>query len=161
MANLYELTNDFKIIQAMIEDGQEGLEDTLESIELAIEDKLENIGKVIRNLEGETAALKAEEKRLAEKRKSIENNIKRLKQYAEDSLRTTGERKVKTRLFTFTIQKNPPSVVVDDEKLIPKRYYIEQEPKLDKRRLINELKEMNAEEMPGVRLVQKEGLRIR
>lgn len=161
MANLYELTNDFKIIQAMIEDGQEGLEDTLESIELAIEDKLENIGKVIRNLEGETAALKAEEKRLAEKRKSIENNIKRLKQYAEDSLRTTGERKVKTRLFTFTIQKNPPSVVVDDEKLIPKRYYIEQEPKLDKRKLINELKEMNAEEMPGVRLVQKEGLRIR
>lgn len=158
---LYELNEAFQNIQALIEDGEEGLEDTLESINLAIEDKLENIAKVIKNLEAEAKAFREEEKRLADRRRSIENNIKRLKGYAEEALKVTGNRKLKAGLFTFSIQKNPPSIIVEDEKLIPKRFFVEQEPKLDKRKLINELKERNIEEMPGVRLVQGEGLRIR
>lgn len=156
---LYELTADFQTIQSMIEEGQEGLEDTLESIELAIEDKLENIGKVIRNLESEANAFKEEEKRLADKRRSLENEVKNLKQYAEMQLKATGERKVKAGLFTFAIQKNPPSVVINDEKLIPERFYVPVEPKLDKASLKEMLKE--GAEIPGAELVQGEGLRIR
>src|SRR5690606_9289213 len=110
------------------------------------EDKLENIGKVIRNLEAEVNAYKEEEKRLADKRKSIENNIKNLKQYAEEALRVTGKRKVKAGLFTFSIQKNPPSVVINDEKLIPKQFYVPVEPKLDKSTIRDLLK--NGESVP-------------
>jgi len=156
---LYELNEAFQNIQALIEDGEEGLEDTLESINLAIEDKLENIGKVIKNLEAEANAFKEEEKRLVERRRSIENNIKRLKQYAEDSLKTTGQRKVKAGLFTFAIQKNPPSVKIHDEKLIPEQFFIPVEPKIDKKTLKEMLQE--GAEIPGAELVQGEGLRIR
>jgi|SRR5690625_3057404 len=159
MAKLYELTSDFMQIQEMIEEGHEGLEDTLESINLAIEEKLENIGKVIKNIEGEVAAFKAEEKRLAERRKTLENEIKNLKLYAEQQLKATGERKVKAGTFTFAIQKNPASVRVEDENMIPKNYFVEVSPKLDKTTIKDLLK--NGEKIPGVELVQGESLRIR
>lgn len=156
---LYELTESFQQIQTMIENGSEGLEDTLESIELSINDKLENIGKVIRNLEAESAAFKEEEKRLADKRKTIDNNIKNLKLYAEQSLKATGQRKVKAGLFTFNIQKNPPSIDITDKDLIPQKYYVPVEPKLDKQTIKDLLK--NGENIPGVELVQGESLRFK
>lgn len=159
MAKLYELTSDFQQIQSLIEEGQEGLEDTLESINLAIDDKLENIGKVIKNIEGEVAAFKAEEKRLAERRKTLENEIKNLKLYAEQQLKEMGERKVKAGTFTFSIQKNPASVRVEDERMIPKSFFVEVAPKLDKSTIKKMLKD--GEKIPGVELVQGESLRIR
>ncbi|MGY0692943.1 siphovirus Gp157 family protein [Virgibacillus sp. FSP13] len=159
MTTLYDLTTDFQQVQSMIEEGNDGLVDTLESINLAIEDKLENIGKVIRNLEGEAAAFKDEEKRLADKRKTIENNIKNLKLYAEQALKATGERKLKTGLFTYSIQKNPPSVNITNQELIPERFYVEVDPKLDKATIKDLLK--SGETVPGVELVQGEGLRFK
>src|SRR5690625_867010 len=143
----------------MIEDGVEGLEDTLESINLALEDKLENIGKVIRNLESEVNQFKEEEKRLADKRKAIENNIKRLKDYAEQSMIATGSKKLKTGIFTFAIQKNPTFINVGDEKAIPEKLFLPVEPKLDKKRIQPDLK--GGELVPGVQLLQPGGLRIR
>jgi len=159
MSSLYELNKDFMQVQSMIEEGQEGLQDTLESIDLAIEDKLENIGKVIRNLDGEATALKNEEKRLADKRKSIEVNIKRLKDYSEDSLAITGKDKIKAGLFTFAMQNSAPSVKITDEQLIPKRYYNEPAPVLSKKAIGEMLKE--GESVPGAELVQGRHLRIR
>lgn len=156
---LYELTSSFHQIQKMIESGEEDLTDTLESIDLAIEDKLENIGKVIRNLEAETQAFKDEEKRLANKRKSIENNIKNLKLYVEHQLINTGKKQVKAGLFTFAIQKNPPSVQINDENVIPKKYFVQSEPRIDKSALRKQL--ANGDLIPGVQLIQKEGLRIK
>src|SRR5690606_32690570 len=69
--NLYELTGAYLQIQNMIEEGAEGLEDTLESLNDAIEDKAEGYGKIIRNLEAQANALREEEKRLADRRRSI------------------------------------------------------------------------------------------
>lgn len=159
MASLYELNDNFAQVQEMIENGQEGLQDTLESIELAIEDKLENIAKVIQNLNGEVTALKAEEKRLSDKRRSIENNIKNLRKYAENALIVTGKDKIKSGLFTFSLQKSAPSLKVIDEKLIPKKYYVAVEPRLDKNTIKEYLK--NGESVPGAELVQGRSLRIK
>ena len=156
---LYELNESFQQIQTLIEEGQEGLQDTLESIELAIEEKLENIGKVIKNLEAEASAFKEEEKRLADRRRSLENNIKHLKQYAENSMVVTGDKKIKAGLFTFAIQKNPPSVSVFNDVIVPKKYYVPVDPKLDKTKIKEDLK--NGENIPGVELKQSESLRIR
>jgi len=159
MSTLYDLTRDFQKVQAIIEEGREGLQDTLESIDLAIEDKLESIGKVIRNLEAEAKAFKEEEQRLSDRRRSIENNIKHLKQYAENAMIVTGDKKVKAGLFTFSIQKNPPSVQVYNETVIPKNYFITPEPKIDKTKIKDALK--NGESVAGVEMKQSESLRIR
>ena len=69
--NLYELTDSYQKILQLIEDGGEGLEDTLESITDAIEDKADGYGKVIKNIEAQIEAIKNEEKRLADRRKSL------------------------------------------------------------------------------------------
>src|SRR5699024_976008 len=116
----------------MIEDGQEGLEDTLHSILDAIEDKADGYAKVIRNIEAQAQAIKEEEKRLSNRRKSLENSIKRMKKSLEEVMIQHDKRRIKTDLFTFNIQDNPASVKVIDEDKIPKDYLIEQAPKIDK-----------------------------
>ena len=62
-------------------------------------------------------------------------------------MKVTGKTKFKGQLFSFSIQKNPPSVNVIDEKLIPEEYFIPQEPTLDKKRLLTDIK--SGAEIPG------------
>lgn len=142
----------------MIEHGHDDLEDTLEALEDAIEDKAENYAKVIRNIESQVSAIKDEEKRLSERRRSLENNITRLKETLQETMIYNDKRKIKTDLFSFNVQKNPPSIKVTDESIVPKRFYVEQAPRLDRKALTKELKES---EIPGVELYQGESLRIR
>src|SRR5699024_5075973 len=104
--NLYELSDNYRKIQSMIEDGQEGLEDTLESLDDAIEDKAIGYAKVMRNLEGQANAIKEEEKRLSERRKALENNVKRMKESLQDAMLLNGKRKIKTDLFSFKDRKS-------------------------------------------------------
>lgn len=157
--NLYSLSAAYQHIQTMIEDGQEGLADTLESLNDAIEDKAVGYAKIIKNLEGQALAIKAEEERLATRRKGLEGNAKRLKETLEQSMKDTNVKKIKTELFSFNIQKNPPSLDIVDDSEIPKSYFVEQDPKLDKKAILADLK--NGAEVPGVQVKQSEGLRIR
>lgn len=156
--NLYELTTAYKEIQTMIEDGADGLEEGLQALDDAIESKADGYARVMKNIEGQIAVIKEEEKRLRDRRASLANSVKRLKETLQDSMLYNNKRRIKTDLFSFNIQKNPPSVRVVEPEVVPKRFYIEQEPKLDRRALINELKET---EIPGVEISQGESLRIR
>ena len=88
MTTIYTLTGDLLAIQRMIEDGCDGLDDTLESIELAVADKLEGYAMVIKNIQSDIDGLKAEEKRLSDRRKAMENNVERMKQAMRDELYT-------------------------------------------------------------------------
>lgn len=157
--NLYELSTSYQKIQSMIEDGQEGLEDTLESLNDAIEEKAVGYAKVMKNLEGQANAIKEEEKRLADRRKYLENNIKRLKESLQENMVENGMKKIKTDLFSFNIQKNPASVDVLSSNDIPDNYLVPQEPKIDKKLILGDLKE--GKEIPGVQIKQGESLRIR
>lgn len=156
---LYEMSNKYQQVLSLIEDGHEGLEDTLEALSDAIEDKVENIGKLVKTVEAEATGLKAEEQRLADRRKSLESNIKRLKEYAYQSMLDAGMKKIKGSLFTFSIQNSPPSVEVLDDSIIPIGYFVQPAPTLDKNAIKEELK--LGHEIPGVQLKQGESLRIK
>ena len=156
--NLYELSLAFQDVQNMDLDP-EVMKDTLDSIEDAIENKAENIAKLIRNLESDVAAYKEEEDRLKTKRQATENKVKWLKTYLEDNMKLTGKTKFKSGMFNFSIQKNPASVNITDEKIIPGEFLIPQPPKVDKTSLKEILK--RGIEVPGAELKQTEGLRIR
>lgn len=158
MPTLYELTGSFTQVQQLIEEGAD-LTDTLESIEMVIEDKLEGYGKVIRNLEGDIASYKAEEKRLADRRKTIENGLKRIKDSAYENLKNTGKKSVDAGTFKFSIAKNPAAVKVLDESLIPIDFFVTPEPSLDNKALKDALK--NGVEVTGAALVQGESLQIK
>ena len=142
MANIYEITQDYLRIMEMASDPElnpEVIADTFEGIEGELEIKAENYAKVMKNLEGDIAALKAEEERLAKKRKAIENNIKRMKGTLQEAMELTGKTKFKTELFSFGIQKNAPSVVIDaaDIRDIPEEYLKFKEPEVDKTAIKN------------------------
>lgn len=156
--NLYELSLAFQDVQNMDLDP-EMMKDTLDSIEDAIESKAENIAKLVRNLESDVSAYKEEEDRLKTKRQSTENKVKWLKTYLEDNMKLTGKTKFKSGMFNFAIQKNPASVNITDEKIIPGEFLIPQPPKVDKTSLKEILK--RGIEVPGAELKQTEGLRIR
>ena len=60
MANLYDLTANWQQVYNMEEIDEEAWFDTLSSIDEAIEDKGNNIAKLIRSLETDVEAYKAE-----------------------------------------------------------------------------------------------------
>lgn len=158
---LYELTGQFLQVNEMAVNGEideETMQDTLESIECEIEEKAENYAKVIRNLESDAEMLKKEEERLYNRRKTIENNIKRIKTNLENCMIAVDKKKFKTDLFSFNIQKNAPALVIDNKNSIPAEYLIQQEPKVDTVNLKKYLKENKAD---FAHLEQSESLRIR
>lgn len=134
---LYELTSDLLVLQEMLEEtvDDQCLLDTLEGVQGEYEVKLESYCKVIKNLEADMEALKAEAKRLTDKRKVLENNVDRLKKAMFDSMKLTGTDKVKGQLFTVAIQKNggklPVIVDVDTSELPDELVKITESPDLE------------------------------
>ncbi|TBL15260.1 siphovirus Gp157 family protein [Bacillus paranthracis] len=161
MTNLYTLTGQYLELQNMIEDGvdPEVLTDTLEAVEEAIETKAENIIRLVKNQEATVEAIKNEKKRLDARQKALENSNKRLKDYLFDSMKVTGNEKIKTDLVTISIKKNPKSVKVTDITAIPALYFKEQEPTLDKKKVLDNLKK--GIEIEGAEIQQSESISIR
>lgn len=162
MSTMYELTDNFMAVLEMASDPEippEAIADTLEGIEGEIELKAQSYAIIIKELEGEAVKLKTEETRLLSKRKSLENNIKRIKDNLFNAMKITGKEKFKTDLFSFGVQKSPAKLVIDDLSLIPKKYYVEQAPKLDEQRLKLDLK--SGIECEYAHLEQGEHVRIR
>ncbi|EAD1954453.1 siphovirus Gp157 family protein [Listeria monocytogenes] len=159
MATLYSIQGKYQQLLNLAEQlDPELLKDTLESIDDELETKAENVAFVIKELEGQSLILEKETKRLAERKNTINNNVKRLKQSLFDAMITANKQKIKTNLFTLDIRKNPPSLIVEDEsKLL--NYLIEQPKKLDKTKLGDDLKK--GIEVPGAKIVQTERLQIR
>ncbi|ELN9179037.1 siphovirus Gp157 family protein, partial [Listeria monocytogenes] len=152
MSTLYSIQGKYQQLLNLAEQlDPELLKDTLESIDDELETKAENVAFVIKELEGQSLILEKETKRLAERKNTINNNVKRLKQSLFDAMITANKQKIKTNLFTLDIRKNPPSVIVEDEsKLL--NYLIEQPKKLDKTKLGDDLKK--GIEVPGAKIIQ-------
>lgn len=161
MTNLFDLSTDYKQVYDLIaeQEDEQILKDTLASINDAIEDKADGYIAVIKTLEGDNKAIDEEIKRLRHRKTSNQNGVKRLKESLQEVMEQTGKEKFKTALNSYSISNNPPSLDITDESLIPKQYYIEQQPKLDKKELLKVVKD--GLEIKGVELKQSRSLRVR
>ena len=114
---LYELTNDYLALLEAIDNDEipeEAIADTLEAIESCIEDKADSIACLPKNLDAECKAIKAEEERLAERRKAKEKSHERIKQYLSDTLQIAGIDKVETARNRITFRKSEVVEIVED-----------------------------------------------
>jgi len=157
---LYELSDHISQIQTMLENGEEGLEDTLEALELSFEEKAESIIKLWHSKMAEAEVIKSEENRLADRRKRIEKEAEWLHQYVEREMKRLDRERIKSPLFTISLQKNPPSVSIFDESAIPSEYFnIKEVKSIDKRIILDQLKA--GFEIPGAEIKQERRLSIR
>lgn len=159
---LYEITEDFERLREMASDPDvdpEAIRDTMEAIEADFEDKADGYAKVIRMLETDEDGLDAEIKRLQARKSAVSGNKGRIKDALEKAMRQTGKTKFKTLLFSFGIQKNPPSVAILKEDSVPIDYLVVPDPQPDKKRILAELKA--GAKFDWAELRQTEALRIR
>lgn len=160
MPTMYEIAEQFRALSMMDgtdEEIAQAIADTWESVELAFEDKAENYAKIIAQEKAGAKALDGEIKRLTERKKARDNKADRMKAVLYSAMQAAGKVKFTTPLFTFDIQKNAPSVIVDDEKAIPDEYKT-YEVKIDKIAIKEVLKSGT---VPGAHLEQGESLRIK
>lgn len=160
--NLFEISNEYLAILQLAEDPDvdpEVLADTMESIEADFEDKADAYAYIIATLKGDAATIDAELKRLKARKDAIENNADRLKKSLEEAMRVTGKTKFKTAMHSFGISKNPQSVYLIEGAEIPDTYLIPQEPKIDKKAILADLKA--GKKFDFAELQQTDGLRIR
>lgn len=125
MTSLYNLVGERLALQNKLEAlnfDEETIADTLEGDSLAIQAKIESYAFVIRNMETLSDAIKAEEKRLADRRKAIEKRVDSIKNWLLINMQHAGITKIESPVFTVALQNNPASVVIDDEALIPADY---------------------------------------
>lgn len=131
---LYELTEQYAVLQEMMYDPEiddQVLQDTMEGVWGEIEDKADGYAKIILGMNADAEKLKAEEQRLARRRKQLEERSKWLKGVLEANMREIGKTKFKTALFSFNIQKNgglEPLVIDGLLEDIPGRFLIPQPP---------------------------------
>lgn len=130
----------------------------MDSVDAALEEKLESTAKVIRNLEAEADGLEAEEKRLKARKMAVKNRIADIKGYVQQNLEAMGKEKVTSGIFKWSIQANAPSVNIIDESLIPDDYW-----KIERKPMKTEIKKaIEAGELTeGAELVRTKSLRLR
>ncbi|EDH0869574.1 TPA: siphovirus Gp157 family protein [Listeria monocytogenes] len=156
---LYELTQAYNQVLEMAEElDTETLQDTLDSIREPIEEKADNIIKMVKSIDAEAEGLAKEVERLTKRKTALDAKAKNMKEYLESEMLKVDIRKIKSSLFTISIQKNPPSLRLEDEEKLF-MFLVEQPKKLDKKAITSALKE--GRDVPGAKLVQTESLRVR
>jgi hypothetical protein len=114
---LYELANDYLALLDAIDNGEipeEAIADTLESITACIEDKADSIACLLKSLDADCIAIKAEEARLAERRKAKERAHERMKQYLSETLQRAGLDKIETARNRITFRKSETVEIVEE-----------------------------------------------
>jgi HAMP domain-containing protein len=136
-ASLYELAANYMAALDFLTDpnhevDQQTLIDTMEALDGELDDKLINVGKFVISIESQAEGIKAAEKRMEARRKALENKAEWLRDYMKRSMESTGKAKLSAPDIALSLAKKPPSVVIDDESMIPPEFFEPQQPKLSK-----------------------------
>lgn len=108
MAKLYEIVaelQDFVTANEGLEDEQ-AYRDTLEGLQGELDDKVSQWARCIKNLEGERDAIKAEGDRLTKRARSIDNEVKHMKETLLMYLKAAGVTKAGDAVIKASIVKN-------------------------------------------------------
>lgn len=163
--SLYDLMGQYAELQAMLEYGannpeeEQAIADTMAAITDDFEDKAEGYAKIRRNLTAKIDAIKAEEERLYNRRKALENGVARINDSMMTGMTLFGKKKLNMSIGTWSIQKNPPSVKVNNQDAIPAEYWTTPAPTLNRKAILEDMKQGVIVE--GCEIQQTEGLRFR
>ena len=119
---LYELTEIYENIENL--DDDINVASALTIVEGELEDKLESIAKVIKNLDATVKDYGEEEKRLKARKIATKNRIEDIKRYVKENLEAIGKDKVEAGIFKWSLQFGPGRVEITDETKIPDEFFV-------------------------------------
>lgn len=129
--------------------------DDFQALEMARDDKVENIACWIKNLKSEAAALKAEKAAFAARQKAAERKAESLSRYLSGYLNGA---KFESSRAKVTWRKSE-SVQIDDIASLPQEYLSYAPPTANKTEIKLALK--NGMEVPGAQLIQNMNMSIK
>ena len=129
----------------------------LEDLQMQKDEKIENIGCYIKNLNAEIDAFKAEEANMKHRREVLENKRDRLKTYISNNL--NGEKWDKSTKVQFSFRSSE-SVIIDDETIIPKKYLVKKVDISPDKKAIKEVLK-SGQTVKGVHLDKKMNLQVK
>lgn len=165
MEPMYMLAAEFRnLMELAAEPGidPEVIKDTAEALKGEIGIKADSYSVILTELQAKYDTIDSEVKRLNAWKSSIKNNMDRLKKNLEDAMRQTGMTKFKTDLHSFSIQKNPASLVINadvDMDTVPAEFIVFADPTIDKKAVKEAIKA--GAEFEWAHMEQTESLRIR
>ena len=133
--------------------------DTLDALNEAIEAKAEDVASFIFSLQADSAALKQEEQRLAERRRLNDAKIERMKTYLHDMLEDAQLDRVKGLKYTISFRKSTSVNVLDLDTLPEALKRTKTIVEADKTAIKEALKQ--GLDVPGAVLVDNRNLNIR
>lgn len=159
---LREISGELVELKNMLDGDEEDkqvIEDTIDSVMYDFETKTDGYGTVIKELESDVLMLAMEIKRLTDKKKMIEGNIKRMKTAIRENMESIAAKKITGELFTFSIKKNPPKlpefIPVD---VVPADCWRQKDPEIDRNKLKDRVK---SGEVKGIKLIQTTSLTMK
>ena len=162
---LYNITNKFAELMDMAENGElteEQYNALGEQLTLELQQKGSGIIGYTQNKEAFIEAVDFQIKRLQDLKKARQNKLEKFKQYVKENMDRLGITKMDTELGTLSIAKNPMSVEIENEEVIPKEFKQQViTTKIDKTAIKNHFK-ATGEIIPGTRIIDnKTSLRIK
>ena len=131
----------------------------LEELRAAKDEKLDNIGAYIKNLDAEADALAAESKKLADRAAAKKRHSERLKRYVGDYLLAEETYKYETTRVAYSFRTST-AVEISNESLLPKKYFAKKvEYKPDKKAIKAALDA--GQKVRGAEIVKKNNLQIK
>lgn len=148
--HLYEISEQYhEALTTLTEDefDQETIENTLEAIQGEFEEKGKQVAAFTQNINSDIGVIDKRIKELQARKRVMQNRQSSLKNYLHKNMEATGITKIESPYMTISIRKCPPSVVIDDEGLIPDEFK-KVEVKVDKTAI------KNANGCPGAHIEQ-------
>ena len=153
---LYELTEIYENIENL--DDDVNVASALATVDGELEDKLESIAKMIKNLDAKAKAYEDEEKRLKAQKLATKNRIGDIKRYVKENLEAIGKDKVEAGIFKWSLQFGRGRVEITDETKIPDEFFV-----TEVKPLKTEIKKAIEEGVitEGAEIVREKSLRLR
>jgi|FLOH01.1.fsa_nt_gi hypothetical protein len=158
MSSLFNISQDFKSLYILANDAEnedmEALAELFSEVETSLSDKLDNTIYVIKELDSDAEALKAEAKRLTDKARALENKGKYLKELMLGAVKASGVEKLKSDKFSYYIKRTEVLNVVSEDNIGREFFRIKKE--IDKTVLKKAIKDGLI--VDGVSIVENESL---
>lgn len=160
---LYQISQEHRALADALQDmdlDEQTIADTLEA-ESGLVEKSQAVAFVIRNMETFAAAVKTEAAAMADRAKRIEKRADSIKTYLHQCMNLAGVQKIEHPQFTISVRKNPVSVQIFEEGLLPPDYLREIPATYapDKKLIKQAIEE--GHDVPGAKLTRTESLSIK